>query len=146
MTSVDVKKVADLFGVKVNDVADMELRMASRDFSLDATLNEDGTATYMDTISDDRANQEDIIEFVQESELTHNGLEQGLDALNEREQMIIESRYLANPPAKLRELGHKLGISKERVRQIEVGALKKQKNTVKTVVSDSKESRVLQRT
>lgn len=146
MTAADVEKVANLFGVKENDVVNMELRMASRDFSLDATSNEDGTATYMEAISDGQANQEDIIEYVQESELAHNGLEQGLDALNEREQRIIESRYLANPPAKLRELSSELGISKERVRQIEVQALKKLKKSVETVVHDRKTAGTLQRT
>ena len=67
----------------------------------------------------------------------HTGLTKGLEKLNPREQLIVESRYLKNPPAKLRELGDELGISKERVRQIEVGALKKLKGSVEAVVTKS---------
>jgi len=135
MTEQEVSKVAKLFGVKDKDVIDMEFRMASRDYSLDATATEDNTVTYLDVLSDDRANQENILESIEANELSNQGIKSGFQKLSAREQKVIESRYLKNPPEKLRELGEELGISKERVRQIEVHALKKLKGAVETVIS-----------
>lgn len=133
----EAKRVAEVFGVKAEDVMDMELRMASRDYSLDSTTTEEGSMTYMDSLPDQSENQEEIVGKVENRELMHAGLTKGLEKLNPREQLIVESRYLKNPPAKLRELGDELGISKERVRQIEVGALKKLKGSVEAVVAKS---------
>lgn len=136
MTEQEVSKVAKLFGVKDKDVIDMEFRMASRDYSLDATSTEDNTVTYLDVLSDDRANQENILESIEANEISNQGIKNGFEKLSAREQKVIESRYLKNPPEKLRELGEELGISKERVRQIEVHALKKLKGAVETVISN----------
>ncbi|MCZ6865483.1 MAG: RNA polymerase factor sigma-32 [Candidatus Dadabacteria bacterium] len=138
MTENEVRKVANLFGVKDKDVIDMEFRMASRDFSLDSASTEDNTVTYLDILSDGRANQEDVLQSLETDELANEGIKYGLEKLSPREQKVIESRYLKNPPEKLRELGEELGISKERVRQIEVNALKKLKGVVETVISKGK--------
>jgi len=136
MTEQEVSKVAELFGVKNKDVIDMEFRMASRDYSLDATSTEDNTVSYLDILSDGKANQEKVIESIETNDLAHQGITDGLKKLSPREKKVIESRYLKNPPEKLRELGEELGISKERVRQIEVHALKKLKGAVETVISN----------
>ncbi|MCZ6638814.1 MAG: RNA polymerase factor sigma-32 [Candidatus Dadabacteria bacterium] len=138
MTENEVRKVANLFGVKDKDVIDMEFRMASRDFSLDSASTEDNTVTYLDILSDGRANQEDVLQSLETDELANEGIKYGLEKLSPREQKVIESRYLKNPPEKLRELGEELGISKERVRQIEVNALKKLKGVVETAISKGK--------
>jgi RNA polymerase sigma-32 factor len=132
----EARSVAEVFGVKEKDVTDMQLRMAARDFSLDSTTNEDQSMTYMDSLSDTGANQEEIVESAQNARLLHAGLLEGLEKLNSREQLIVESRYLKSPPSKLRELGEEFGISKERVRQIEAGALKKLKGTVEAAVTE----------
>jgi RNA polymerase sigma-32 factor len=136
MTAEEVSKVAKLFGVKDRDVIDMEFRMASRDYSLDATSTEDNSVTYLDVLSDPRATQQEVLESIEASELSSSGIKTGFEKLSPREQKVIESRYLKNPPEKLRELGEELGISKERVRQIEVGALKKLKGAVENVISE----------
>lgn len=136
MTAKEVSKVAELFGVKDKDVLDMEFRMASRDYSLDATSTEDNTVTFLDILSDSKASQEEVIESIETNELANQGIKNGFKKLSPREQKVIESRYLKNPPEKLRELGEELGISKERVRQIEVHALKKLKGAVETVISN----------
>jgi len=137
MTEQEVSKVAELFGVKDKDVLDMEFRMASRDYSLDATNStEDNTVTFLDILSDGKATQEEVIESIETNELANQGIKSGFEKLSPREQKVIESRYLKNPPEKLRELGEELGISKERVRQIEVHALKKLKGAVETVISN----------
>ncbi|MBI2487212.1 MAG: sigma-70 family RNA polymerase sigma factor, partial [Deltaproteobacteria bacterium] len=125
LTGENLKKVADLFGVKEEEVLSMEMRVASRDFSLDKVSTDDGTITYLDSISDYRANQEEIVESLQATELTQEGLQKGFEKLSPRERYVIERRYLTSPPMKLREVGDELEISKERVRQIETQALKK---------------------
>lgn len=136
MTEKDVRKVAELFGVKDKDVIDMELRMASRDYSLDSASTEDKSITYLDALSDNSSNQEELLESIEDGELAREGLKSGLKKLSPREKRIIESRYLSNPQSKLRELGDELGISKERVRQIEVRALKKLKGDVETTMGE----------
>lgn len=136
MTESEIREVADLFGVKEKDVTDMQLRTASRDFSLDSASSEDSSVTYLDAVSDGRSNQEQIIESLESAELASEGIRSGLDKLTPREKRIIESRYLASPQGKLRELGDEFGISKERVRQIEVQALKKLRGEVETSVRE----------
>jgi len=136
MTELEVSKVAKLFGVKDKDVIDMEFRMASRDYSLDAASTEDNSVTYLDTLSDRSATQEEVLQSIETHELSSQGIKEGFEKLSPREQKVIESRYLKNPPEKLRELGDELGISKERVRQIEVHALKKLKGAVENVISE----------
>jgi RNA polymerase sigma-32 factor len=126
----DLRKIADLFDVKEKDVINMEMRMASRDFSLDAASGDDESLTYLDAVEDCRANQEEIIESVQENELTQEGLQRGLQVLSPRERQIVEKRYFSDTPYKLRELSDELGISKERVRQIEAQALKKLRKSI----------------
>ena len=119
------------------DVINMEFRTASRDFSLDTALKEDDSITYLDTVSDSGSNQEEVLESIEESGLAREGLEAGLKKLTPREKRVIESRYLSTPQGKLRELGDELGISKERVRQIEVQALKKLRGEVETSVTQA---------
>jgi len=126
----DLKTVADSFGVRENDVLTMEMRLASRDFSLDANISDDESITYIDSLADIRKNQEEIVEQHQIHELTHDGLQKGLDELSEKQRFIIEKRFISSPPKKLRELGEELGISKERVRQIESEALKKIRSVI----------------
>jgi RNA polymerase sigma-32 factor len=135
LSEENLKKVADLFNVKERDVLGMEMRMAGRDFSLDASSSDDETITYLDSIPDHRLSQEEIIDSVETNELTQEGLQDGLQILSPKERRVIEKRYLASSPSKLRELGDELGVSKERVRQIEVEALKKLRTAIENRVN-----------
>ncbi|MGD9652551.1 MAG: RNA polymerase factor sigma-32 [Candidatus Dadabacteria bacterium] len=134
LSEKDAGKVAELFGVKEKDVIDMELRTAARDFSLDSNVTDDNSITYIDTLPVDGPSQEEVLENIETNVLAHRGLEEGLTKLSPREKRVIESRYLSSPQGKLRELGEELGISKERVRQIEVQALKKLKGEVESSI------------
>lgn len=134
LSEKDAGKVAELFGVKEKDVKDMELRTAARDFSLDSTVTDDNSITYIDTLPVDGPSQEEVLENIETNVLAQRGLKEGLTKLSPREKRVIESRYLSSPQGKLRELGEELGISKERVRQIEVQALKKLKGEVESSI------------
>lgn len=134
LSEEDAVKVAELFGVREKDVMDMELRTAARDFSLDSTVTDDNSITYVDTLAVEGPSQEEVLENIETNVLAHRGLEEGLTKLSPREKRVIESRYLSSPQGKLRELGEELGISKERVRQIEVHALRKLKGEVESSI------------
>jgi RNA polymerase sigma-32 factor len=134
LTEEDAGKVAKVFGVKEKDVIDMELRTAARDFSLDSAVTDDNSITYVDTLAVEGPSQEEVLENIETNVLAHRGLEEGLTKLSPREKRVIESRYLSSPQGKLRELGEELGISKERVRQIEVRALRKLKGEVESSI------------
>jgi len=127
----DLKKVADSFGVNEEEVITMEMRLASRDFSLDSNVADEKALTYLEVLPDRSINQEEVIENEQTSRETRKGLQRGLAKLPQKQRYIIERRYISNPPSKLREIGDDLGISKERVRQIESEALKKLRFSIK---------------
>lgn len=141
LSEEDAGKVAELFGVREKDVMDMELRTAARDFSLDSTVTDDNSITYIDTLAVEGPSQEEVLENIETNVLAQRGLEEGLTKLSPREKRVIESRYLSSPQGKLRELGEELGISKERVRQIEVQALKKLKGEVESSIDSGEAGR-----
>lgn len=126
LTEEDIGKIAEHFGVKDTDVIEMETRMSSRDFSLDANINEGkGRLTHLDLVPSDDMDQQQLIEEMENEKFLSRSLSKGMNELNERERQIIENRYLSAPPKKLRELGELFGVSKERIRQIENNALTK---------------------
>ena len=129
----DITKLANHFGVKEKDVVEMELRHASRDFSLDQSIEGDDSVNYVDIIQDDTDNQEAIISEMEFKSIANEGIKKGFEKLTEREKKIINERFYSEEPKKLHVLGEELGISKERVRQIENSALKKLQKSVKAM-------------
>ncbi|MGH7808298.1 MAG: RNA polymerase sigma factor RpoH [Thermodesulfobacteriota bacterium] len=121
----DYKNLADELGVSDEAVIEMNQRMGGKDLSLDAELNTSGEMTHLDFLVDDVSNQEDIITRAEEEEKVKSELETALESLKERERFIIENRILKDKPLTLEELGTKLNLSRERVRQIEGVALQK---------------------
>jgi len=113
-------------GVSVADVANMDSRLSSPDMSLNMTLSDDETgAERMDFLADSAPLPDETVESIIDGERRSAWLAKAFAVLTDREKRIIASRRLAEEGATLEELGDELGISKERVRQIENRALEK---------------------
>jgi RNA polymerase sigma-32 factor len=121
------ESLAEALDVKDKDVVEMEMRMSGRDFSLDNTLDVEGGVSYLDRLESTAQNQEDELIDAEEEVLREEGVHKALATLSDRENYVVEHRILAEKPSTLQEVGDHLKISRERVRQIEVGALKKLK-------------------
>ncbi|HRY26283.1 MAG: RNA polymerase factor sigma-32 [Geminicoccaceae bacterium] len=119
--------IAETLSVSVNDVAAMEMRLMGGDQSLNATISLTGEDVWQDFLADERPNPEDVVSDRHDSKARTAWLRDSLKELNERERTIIRERRLREDGRTLEELGRRLGISKERVRQIEHRALQKLK-------------------
>src|SRR5262249_50652169 len=127
-----VQVIAKRLGVTEQDVVDMNRRLGG-DASLNAPIRDDGeSGEWQDWLVDDRPSQESIPARREESDNRHKALISALDVLNERERRIFEARRLADDPITLEELAAEFGVSRERVRQIEVRAFEKVQKAVKS--------------
>lgn len=124
-----VRLIADELGVEERDVIAMNRRMVSRDSSLHAPAMEDGTP-IMDLIADETDNQEQIYGRNQELSKGRALIDAALAQLTQREREIFTARRLSEDPVTLEELGERYGVSRERVRQLEVRAFAKVQSVV----------------
>jgi RNA polymerase sigma-32 factor len=118
-------KIAEELNVEVADVEAMETRLSAIDQSLNAPISEGGEDDWQDFLSDNRPNPEDVVIGLRDGETRSRWLADGLRELSPRERTIIAQRRLREEGATLEELGRELGVSKERVRQLEHRALLK---------------------
>ncbi len=129
-----VKVIAKRLGVTEKDVVDMNRRLGG-DSSLNAPIREDGdSGEWQDWLADDSAGQEQIMAEGEELDNRRTALKSALAVLNDRERRIFEARRLADDPVTLEELAEEFGVSRERVRQIEVRAFEKVQKAVKNKV------------
>jgi RNA polymerase sigma-32 factor len=119
--------IASELSVNVDEVEAMEMRLAGGDQSLNATISPTGEDEWQDFLADERPSPEETVMFARDSRTRSIWLAQALAELTAREQIIIKERRLRDDARTLEELGRDLGISKERVRQIEHRALEKLK-------------------
>jgi RNA polymerase sigma-32 factor len=106
-------------------------RRLGGDASLNAPIRDDGdSGEWMDWLVDDSASQESRLAESQQSENRHKALGKALTVLDDRERRIFEARRLADDPITLQELAGEFGVTRERVRQIEVRAFEKVQNAV----------------
>ncbi|MBY4894951.1 RNA polymerase factor sigma-32 [Jannaschia sp. EhC01] len=131
--------IATEVGVPLHDVEMMEGRLAGSDYSLNATQSaEDEGREWIDTLEDDGEQAEHIVEHSHDTAQLREWLIASMNALNERERFIVRERKLREDPRTLESLGTELGLSKERVRQLEAAAFGKMR---KTLEAQSKEVR-----
>jgi RNA polymerase sigma-32 factor len=130
-----VKLIAKRLGVTEQDVVDMNRRLGG-DMSLNAPIREEGDAgEWQDWLVDESASQEARLVESEEADNRKKALGEALSVLNERERRIFEARRLADDPITLEELADEFGVSRERVRQIEVRAFEKVQKAVKTRIA-----------
>ncbi|MBB3972655.1 RNA polymerase sigma factor RpoH [Hansschlegelia beijingensis] len=130
-----VKQIATKLGVTETDVVDMNRRLGG-DASLNAPLREDeGSSEWQDWLVDDSESQEARLAESQELDNRRTALSGALKVLNDRERRIFEARRLADDPLTLEELSGEFGVSRERVRQIEVRAFEKVQAAVRKNVA-----------
>ena len=133
MAPQNVKKVSEDLGVKERDVEFMASRLSASDSSLNAPLASDGDMERQDLLEDFGPSPEEATIETRDAATYKEWVSKALETLNEREQYIISERRLSEEKATLGALGENLGISKERVRQIEQRAMEKLKTSLKNV-------------
>jgi RNA polymerase sigma-32 factor len=125
LTPQHTAKLADQLGVTEREVTDMNRRLSGPDSSLNAPLRSESESEWQDWLADETADQETRMAEREELGDRHQLLGRAMDKLTERERDIIQARRLQDEPATLEELSQKYGVSRERVRQIEVRAFEK---------------------
>lgn len=129
-------EAALLLDVKEAEVMEMEQRMRG-EYSLDAELEPGAGITMLDSLPDERRNQEELLADSQEAANLQREIGRAMEKLNDKERYIIEQRVAADDPLTLQEIADHFSISRERVRQIEEGARKKLRNILSPVVLEA---------
>ena len=139
LTKEQTAKIAIKLGVKESEVIEMNQRMLSQDHSLNAPIRNtgEGESEWVDWLTDERDNQEVVAVELDELKKRRKLLDQAMMHLSQREREVIIHRRLKEPTDTLEELSIKLGISRERVRQIEVKAFEKLQKTIKRLAKTS---------
>jgi RNA polymerase sigma-32 factor len=134
-----VTKIATDLGVAESDVVSMNRRMAmGGDTSLNVPMREDGEGQWQDWLQDDTPLQDTVVAEAQEADVRHAMLVDAMDDLNDREKHILTERRLTDDPKTLEELSQVYGVSRERVRQIEVRAFEKLQKAMMRIAGEKR--------
>ena len=134
LTPEQVEQISVRLGVSEHEVVNMNRRLSGPDSSLNAPVRLDGDGEWQDWLEDDRDSQEDQLGKFQELVRRRQLLAGAMKGLSQRERTILTERRLKETPATLENLSQSFGISRERVRQIEVRAFEKLQKSVKNVM------------
>jgi RNA polymerase sigma-32 factor len=133
-----VTEIATKLAVPEEEVVNMNRRLSSPDSSLNAPLRSDSESEWQDWLADDTIDQETRLANADELDERHDLLTMALGELTPRERDIIEARRLREDPATLEDLSQKYGVSRERVRQIEVRAFEKLQSQMKKALAEKR--------
>lgn len=125
MEDDDISRLADHFGVNEEEISQMQVRASKRDLSLSESPAGEDSTTYGEMLSDPSDNQEQALSELRFDSLAKENLREALGTLSTREAKVINERYFTEPPRKLHEIAGDLGISQERVRQIQAESVRK---------------------
>ncbi|MCG9916367.1 MAG: RNA polymerase sigma factor RpoH [Phenylobacterium sp.] len=132
-----VRQIATKLGVLDEEVISMNRRLSGPDASLNAPLRSDSESEWQDWLADDSApSQETVVADNEERGLRMGLLQEAMAELSDRERHILTERRLKDDPTTLEELAGQYGVSRERVRQIEVRAFEKLQKTMQTAAED----------
>jgi RNA polymerase sigma-32 factor len=126
-------EIAESLNVKETEIEEMDVRLNSRDLSLDAFIDEDGELSHMNCLADKGENQEDSFIRHEETALVKRNIAGALSKLNDREAYIIKHRVMSEDPKTLQEIGDRFKITRERARQVEKEALRKVRQTIGSI-------------
>ena len=135
----EINKVSNMLNVKSIEVQNMESRLTGGDLHLNQKVDSDSDNDLMSLLADDRKNPQETYEDINDRSIKRDYIDQAINSLNEREKTIIKLRKFREKSITLDELGQKLKISKERVRQIETKALEKLKKSLLDLSQQNKE-------
>jgi RNA polymerase sigma-32 factor len=136
LTPEHTAEIARQLAVPEEEVTNMNRRLSGGDTSLNAPMRADGESEWQDWLADDTMDQETRLAEAEEMGERHELLTDAMGELSERERDILQARRLQDEPATLEELSQKYGVSRERVRQIEVRAFEKLQQQMKRSLAD----------
>jgi len=140
----EVKTISDRLSVDEKEVLNMNSRLAGPDHSLNSTIRGDSQSEWQDWLVDNNINQEQKLEEKEEFKYRKTILLNALTNLNDREKFIFKARRLQEKQATLDELSKQFNISRERVRQIEVRAFEKVQQTIKLLIKDKSQLKLIE--
>ena len=135
----EINQVSNILNVKSIEVQNMESRLTGGDLHLNQKVDNETENDLMSLLADERQNPEESYENFNDKNIKKDFINKAINTLNEREKIIIRLRKLREKSITLDELGQKLKISKERVRQIETKALEKLKKSILEISHQNKE-------
>lgn len=133
-----VTEIANKLNVSEDEVIQMNRRLASSDHSLNAPLRIDGEGEWIDWLEDDKINQEQELAKKEELNNRRGLLENSMSVLNDRERHILVKRRLQDRATTLEDLSQEFGVSRERIRQIEVRAFEKLQKSMKNAMLEQR--------
>ena len=139
MGQEEINKVSNMLNVKSIEIQNMESRLTGGDLHLNQKVDNDSDNDLMSLLADERENPEEAYEEFNDKNIKKDFINKAIDTLNEREKIIIRLRKFREKSITLDELGQKLKISKERVRQIETKALEKLKKSLLDISQQNQE-------
>ncbi len=139
MGQEELNKVSNMLNVKSIEVQNMESRLTGGDLHLNQKVDNETENDLMSLLADDRQNPEETYEDFNDKNIKSDFINKAIETLNDREKTIIRLRKFRERSITLDELGQKLKISKERVRQIETKALEKLKKSLLDISQQNKE-------
>lgn len=138
LTPAQAKLLSDDLSVPADEIVNMNRRMAAKDMSLNAPVgNDDGSGIeFQDQLVSESASPEEVASMGEERSLHHDLLQRAIASLDERDRHIFTERRLAENPVTLEELGDHYGISRERVRQLEVRAFERVQEAMTSALAE----------
>lgn len=137
LTPENVTKIATKLSVPESDVVSMNRRMSAHDHSLNAPLKADAEGEWQDWLVDEEPDQETVTADNEERAQRLELLSEAMESLNEREKNILTERRLSDPAKTLEQLSVEYGVSRERIRQIEVRAFEKVQKAMRLAASET---------
>tara|TARA_B110000263_G_C15251269_1_gene484209 strand:+ start:312 stop:1178 length:867 start_codon:yes stop_codon:yes gene_type:complete len=139
MGQTELNDVSKMLNIKPIEIQNMESRLTGGDVHLNQSIGDEDGQDLMSLLPDNSPNPQETTEIFYDTKEKNNWLNNAIDTLTDREKIIIQARKLKDKSITLDELGQKLKISKERVRQIETKALSKLKKSILEISQQQKE-------